>query len=78
VLHDAEFPGVGDHSTLPELSTATHREVVGQEIPFSCVVPSIADSIVQGWTVGVALEYASPALPVAMQKVAEGHETPVR
>jgi hypothetical protein len=78
VFHDAEFPGVVDHSTLPELSTATQSEVVGQEIPFSCVVPSIADSIVHGWTVGVVLEYASPCLSVATQKVAEGHETAVR
>jgi hypothetical protein len=72
-------PDVGavDASTLPELSTATQKPLVGHEMPLRCTVPSIITAVQELWTVGVELETTFPWLSVAKHAVALGQETPV-
>jgi hypothetical protein len=74
--HDPEV-GVVEASTLPELSTATQRPVVGHEMPLRRTVPSIITAVQELWLAGVELETTLPWLSVAKHAVAVGHETPV-
>jgi hypothetical protein len=53
IIHEPAVPGVALHRTLPELSTATHSEVDGQEMPFSwwplSMVPAVHGALAGVW-----------------------------
>ena len=75
------WSGTTETNALPPLSTATHSEVDGQEIPFSWVVApplSIASGVHGVALAGAVLEYTWPWLSVAKQSVVDGHEIAVK
>jgi len=80
----AELPPVGsvEVMTFPAASTATHNDVVGQEIPVSALLPSMwanvqVGDVLVGLTETNAAPPSEPPSPsIATQSDAEAHEIP--
>jgi hypothetical protein len=68
---------VVDVSTLPAVSTATHIEVVGQEIPVSALQPAstCATDQAAAWVVAAVELATSPSPSTAIQVSRDGQAT---